>query len=77
MLRKNFKKLKAAQSRVVRRCVWLFATMLDEWVRRCLTEAEEPSEWTQSSVLYSNYLERAKAYGWNRGQALVEARASN
>jgi hypothetical protein len=65
-LRKNFKKLKAAQKRVEELRAVIRDDAFDEWVRRCLTEAETPKEWTQSTVLYENYLKRAKAYGWNR-----------
>jgi len=64
--RQNFKKLKAARRRVEQLRVIIRDDAFDEWVRRCLTEAEAPKEWTQSSVLYQNYLTRAKAYGWNR-----------
>jgi hypothetical protein len=58
--------LKAAQRRVEQLRVVIRDDAFDEWVRRCLTEAKTPQEWTQSAVLYQNYLKRAKEYGWNR-----------
>jgi len=64
--RKNFKKLKEAQKKIEALRVVIRDDAFDEWVRRCLVEAETPKEWTQSTVLYANYLKRAKAYGWNR-----------
>ena len=38
----------------------------DDWVRRCVVTAREPSDWTQARVLYESYLAHAKAYGRTR-----------
>lgn len=38
----------------------------DDWVRRCVVTAQEPTEWTQARILYENYLAHAKTYGNNR-----------
>lgn len=38
----------------------------DDWIRRYVVIAERPDDWTQTRVLYENYLKRAMAYGRNR-----------
>jgi hypothetical protein len=64
--RKNLAKLKAVNRQREQLRVAVRDDAFDEWVRRCLVEAETPKEWTQSAALYANYLKRAKDYGWNR-----------
>lgn len=38
----------------------------DDWVRRCLVEAERPDEWSQSRTLYESYLRHVAQYGSSR-----------
>ena len=38
----------------------------DDWVRRCVVNIKEPSEWTQARTLYESYLTHAKTYGRTR-----------
>lgn len=38
----------------------------DDWLERCLVNAQRPDEWTQARDLYENYLKQAKDYGNNR-----------
>lgn len=40
----------------------------DDWVRRCVVDAQTPSEWTQASTLYENYIAHARRFGENRAQ---------
>lgn len=63
----NFKKLKAARTKVLKLGDAVRDEAFDDWVRRCVVMAEQPREWTQASVLYSSYLRQAKDYGFNRG----------
>ena len=45
----------------------------DDWIRRCVVNAERPDQWTQARTLYANYAKRAAEYGSNRGhRALLE-----
>lgn len=64
--RGNLEKLKVALSKADKLRIAVRNDAFDDWVRRCLVVANEPKEWTQSSVLYENYLARAKDYGRNR-----------
>lgn len=61
-----FTKLKAARNKVDELATVVRNDAFDDWVRRCLVEAQQPSEWTQSRELYENYVKRAKEYGNNR-----------
>lgn len=58
--------LKAARGRVSKLNAEVRDAAFDEWIRRCVVRADRPDEWTQSAVLYENYLKRAGDYGWNR-----------
>lgn len=42
--------------------------VFDDWVRRCVADAQLPDEWTQARVLYENYIAHARRYGENRAQ---------
>jgi hypothetical protein len=35
---------------------------------RCVVDAQTPSEWTQASTLYENYIAHARRFGENRAQ---------
>lgn len=65
--RRNLDKLKAARQKVEQLNTLVRDEAFEEWVRRCLLPADEPSEWTQAADLYANYLIRAGDYGRNRG----------
>jgi hypothetical protein len=48
----------------------------NDWFRRCVVDAKEPSEWTQARVLYESYIRHAKTYGekrWQRELSIQEA----
>lgn len=62
----DLKKLKAARKKVEEYSAVLRTAAFDDWVRRCLIEAERPSEWTRATPLYESYLRHAKKYGENR-----------
>lgn len=64
--RRDLDKLKDARRTVARLSAELRGAAFDEWLRRCVVNAGRPDEWTQSTVLYENYLKRATAYGTNR-----------
>lgn len=40
----------------------------DDWVRRCVVDAQTPSEWTQARTLYESYIAHARRFGDNRAQ---------
>lgn len=62
----NLKKLKDARKKVAEHSAVLRTEAFDDWVRRCLMEAERPSEWTRAVPLYESYLRHAKTFGANR-----------
>lgn len=62
----NLKKLKAARKKVEEYSAVLRTAAFDDWVRRCLIEAENPREWTRAAPLYESYLRHAAIYGTNR-----------
>lgn len=63
----NHEKLKAAVKKVDSLRIAVRDEAFDVWVQQFLTPAPEPKDWTQSKVLYANYLSRSKGYGQNRG----------
>lgn len=62
----SFAKLKTARKKVEELSVSVRDEGFDDWVRRYLVTADQPSEWTQSRTLYENYIKRAKDFGNNR-----------
>jgi len=40
----------------------------DDWVRRCVLDAQAPDEWSQARTLYESYIEHARRFGENRSQ---------
>jgi len=40
----------------------------EDWIRRCVVDAERPDEWTQARTLYENYLAHAQRFGRTRDQ---------
>jgi hypothetical protein len=64
--RSNLVKLKTAAKKVEKLRSEVRDDAFDEWVRRCVLDAQGPREWTQAAVLYASYEKRAREYGWNR-----------
>jgi hypothetical protein len=63
---KSMTKLKAARKKALESGAVVREEAFDDWLDRYVVKAERPDQWTQSRVLYENYLKRAKAYGQNR-----------
>ena len=63
---KSMTKLKAARKKALELGAVVREEAFDDWLNRHVVKAERPDEWTQSRVLYENYLKRAKDYGQNR-----------
>lgn len=64
----SFAKLKTARKKVEELSVSVRDEGFDDWVRRYLVTADQPSEWTQASTLYENYIAHARRFGENRAQ---------
>lgn len=64
--RKNLKKLQAARRNVRKLEAIVRDEAFDDWIRRCVVNAERPDQWTQARTLYANYAKRAADYGSNR-----------
>lgn len=62
----NLKKLKAARKKALDLAAVVRSDAFEDWVDKFVVEAERPDEWTRARVLYENYLQRTKDYGWNR-----------
>lgn len=62
----NLSKLKDARKKVEELSAVVRDDAFEYWVRAYLSEAKLPTEFTQSRVLYENYLKRAKEYGANK-----------
>lgn len=63
---KAVSKLAAARRKVEALAGAVRDEAFDDWVRRYVAPAEEPSDWTRARLLYENYLHRARLYGSNR-----------
>ena len=74
MPRANFAKLKVAMKKVENLRVAVRDDAFDEWVRRCLVDAQSPREWTQAADLYASYVKLAQGYGWNRADKRLSKR---
>ncbi|MCE5972486.1 hypothetical protein LZA78_03185 [Sinirhodobacter sp. WL0062] len=63
---KSMVNLKDARAKVRKLAGKVQDEAFKHWLYAWVVDAERPDEWTQSRVLYENYLKRAKDYGNNR-----------
>ena len=63
---KSMVKLKAARKKVLTLAGEVRDEAFKSWLAEWVVDAERPDKWTQSRVLYENYLKRAKDYGNNK-----------
>lgn len=59
-------KLKAARRKADQLGAVVRDAAFDDWVRRCLVEADRPDAWGQSRVLYESYISHVGRYGATR-----------
>jgi hypothetical protein len=63
----SMKKLKDARKKMMKLAEVVRDEAFNYWLDQWVKPAQRPDEWTQASVLYENYLKRAKEYGNNKG----------
>mgnify|MGYP001249729756 CR=1 FL=1 len=63
----SMKKLKDARKKMMKLAEVVRDEAFNYWLDQWVKPAQRPDEWTQASVLYENYLKRAKEYGNNEG----------
>jgi len=61
-----FSKLKKARKDVEEATTGVRNDGFEAWIRRYVAPAERPSEWTQATILYENYIKHARGWGNNR-----------
>lgn len=64
----NFTELQQARKEVARWATAVRTDAFDDWVRRCVVEADTPAEWSPARDLYASYLAHATTFGRNRAQ---------
>jgi len=64
----NSSALQQARAKVEELSGKLRSAAFDDWVRRCLVEAQAPGEWTKARCLYDSYIAHAQHFGDNRNQ---------
>jgi len=52
--------LQEARAEAEKQAGWLQDLVFDDWIARCVEEANDPREWTQARVLYEDYLSHAR-----------------
>lgn len=60
--------LQQARAEAQTQAGWVEDLIFDDWIARCVIEANDPREWTQARVLYEDYLTHAKTCAKNRAQ---------
>lgn len=80
MLQTALTGLQQARAEAAKQAGWVEDLFFGAWISNCVEEADDPRQWTRASVLYENYLHRARRFSEKQKrlekQAALEALAT-
>lgn len=63
--------LQQARAEAEKQAGWLQDLVFDDWIERCVVEADDTREWTQARILYEDYLTHARTFGKKNNEKRV------
>lgn len=80
MLERAITGLQQARAEAAKQAGWVQDLFFSAWISNCVEGADDPRQWTRASVLYENYLHRARKFSQKQKrleqQAALEALAT-